>query len=85
MQQSSWATADIVGFEVIDEIYGTLGTLVDVLPTGANDVLVVKPAAEGRQEYMVPALKTVVKNVDLAEKKIFVVLPAGLKELYEGL
>jgi ribosomal 30S subunit maturation factor RimM len=48
-------------------------------------VLVVKPVAEGRQEYMIPALKTVVKIVDLAAKKIFVVLPAGLKELYEEL
>jgi ribosomal 30S subunit maturation factor RimM len=34
---------------------------------------------------MIPALKTVVKRVDIAAKKIFVVLPAGLKELYEGL
>jgi 16S rRNA processing protein RimM len=85
VQQTSWATADIVGFEVIDEKQGALGTLVDVLPTGANDVLVVKPQSEGKQEYMVPALKTVVKNVDLAAKKIFVALPAGLKELYEEL
>lgn len=85
MDQTSWVTAEIVGFEVIDEQHGPLGTLVDVLPTGANDVLVVKPAAEGAQEYMVPALKTVVKKVDLAEKKIYVALPAGLKELYEEL
>ena len=62
-----------------------LGSLVDVIGTGANDVLVVKPLSEGKQEYMIPALKTVVKRVDIAAKKIFVVLPAGLKELYEGL
>jgi 16S rRNA processing protein RimM len=85
VEQTSWATADIVGFEVIDEQHGSLGTLMDVLPTGANDVLVVKPPREGAQEYMVPALKSVVKTVDLVGKKIFVVLPAGLKELYEEL
>jgi len=85
VEQTAWATKDIAGFEVIDEQQGPLGTLVDVLGTGANDVLVVKPVAEGRQEYMIPALKTVVKIVDLAAKKIFVVLPAGLKELYEEL
>ena len=85
MERTAWATAEIVGFEVIDEQHGTLGTLMDVLPTGANDVLVVKPVTEGKQEYMVPALKSVVKKVDLEEKKIYVVLPAGLKELYEEL
>ena len=85
MEQNAWATKDIAGCEVIDEQHGSLGTLIDVIGTGANDVLVVKPAVEGKQEYMIPALKTVVKSVDLSARKIYVVLPAGLKELYEEL
>ena len=70
---------------MIDAQHGLLGVLVDVLPTGANDVLVVCPPTAGKQELMIPALKSVVQKIDLTARKIYVVLPAGLKELYDEL
>lgn len=55
-----------------------LGTLEEILTTGANDVYVVR--AEGTREILIPALKTVVRRVDLAGKEIRVELPPGLRD-----
>ncbi|HWQ71544.1 MAG TPA: ribosome maturation factor RimM [Desulfitobacteriaceae bacterium] len=54
-----------------------LGTIVRVIQTGANDVYLVK-GSQG--EICIPALKSVVKNVDVTEKRMEVVLPPGLLE-----
>lgn len=52
-----------------------LGTLTKVLSTGANDVYFVQ---SNDREILVPALKTVVKNVDVPGKRMDVILPPGL-------
>lgn len=52
-----------------------LGTLTKVLETGANDVYLV---SSEEREILVPALKTVVKNVDVPGKRMDVILPPGL-------
>ena len=57
-----------------------LGVLEDVFGTHANDVFVVR---NGEREYLVPALKSVVLEVSLSEKKIRVRLPQGLRDIYE--
>lgn len=57
-----------------------LGVLEDVFGTKANDVFVVR---NGEREYLVPALKSVVLEVLLSEKKITVRLPQGLRDIYE--
>ena len=56
------------------------GTLTEVLQPGSNDVYVVK---EGKREILIPALKTVIKEVDLEKGRMEVELPDGLLELYE--
>ncbi|WP_406678297.1 ribosome maturation factor RimM [Moorella sp. ACPs] len=53
-----------------------LGTLTEVLTTGANDVYVVK--GTGKKEILIPALKDVVRKIDLARREITVALPPGL-------
>ncbi len=54
---------DIVGLKVYDEAGGYLGTVGDVLATGANDVYIVDQ--EGRQPLLIPALKEVVREIDV--------------------
>lgn len=56
-------TFDIIGCEVFDGST-KLGTVTDVLKTGSNDVLVV----DGKN--LIPALKSVVRSIDIAAKKI---------------
>lgn len=58
-------TFDIIGCEVFDG-NGKIGTVTDVLKTGANDVFEV----DGK--ILIPALKSVVKEIDIAAKKILV-------------
>jgi 16S rRNA processing protein RimM len=66
----------LLGSSVVDESGRTLGTLTEILTTGANDVYVVEDQ-EGR-ELLLPAIRDVVLEVDLARKEIRVHLIPGL-------
>ncbi len=70
-------------FDLIDcKVYeqeAYLGIVTDVLETGSNDVYVVKD--ENEKELLIPALGWVVLSVDIANKKIQVQLPKGLRDL----
>ena len=80
----TWKVSDITGCEVIDEAGQKIGVLIDVLPSKANDVWVIRTDTVKSGELLLPALKDVVKKVDIAAKKITVSIPAGLKEVFEG-
>ena len=71
---------DLAGCRVMTTSGECLGELVDVWPSGGNDIFVVQ---SGTRELLIPALKTVVHKIDLSEKLIEVTLPAGLREIYE--
>jgi 16S rRNA processing protein RimM len=78
MSEQVYLVKDLVGCRVVTVQGDELGLLRDVLPTGGNDVYVVN---EGAAEVLVPALKSVVKNVDIAGKVIQVDLPEGLRPI----
>ncbi len=63
---------DIVGLKVYDEAGDYIGTVTDVLHTGSNDVYVAE--REGERPVLIPALKEVVKAIDVAGGKITVKL-----------
>ena len=65
----------IVGLQVLTTAGEDLGTVEEVLSTGANDVYVV-PGPRG--EVLIPALKTVIRTIDLATGQLIVELPPGL-------
>lgn len=75
LPEGSFFVCDMIGLPVYDEEKGLLGKITDVLNTGSNDVYVVK---NNEKEILVPALKTVVKKIDMDEGKILVNLPEGL-------
>ena len=77
MSEQVYLVKDLVGCRVVTVQGEELGILKDVLPTGANDVYVV---GEGANEVLIPALKTVVKKIDIAGRRIDVDLPKGLRE-----
>jgi 16S rRNA processing protein RimM len=79
-----WKVADLAQSEVFDINGERLGILVDVLPTGGNDVWVIKTDLPRMPELLLPALNTVVREVDPDKKHIVVELPAGLKQIYES-
>ena len=55
-----------------------VGTINEIIETGANDVYGVKPASPDEQDVMVPALKDVIVGVDLEAGVMTVHLPEGL-------
>jgi 16S rRNA processing protein RimM len=83
LDKQTWNVSDIAGSAVFDEKGEFIGTLVDVLPTGGNDVWVIKSGLNSSGEILLPALKSVVKKIDVEAKKIYVEMPAGLREVFE--
>lgn len=63
----------IIGLDVIDEHGSVLGKVCDVLHTGSNDVYVVKLPNE--KEELLPAIDSVVKNIDVAAGRMIVKMP----------
>ncbi|MFZ5899003.1 MAG: ribosome maturation factor RimM [Bacillota bacterium] len=67
---------DIVGLEVFTVDGKPVGRVKDVLQTGANDVYVVD-GADGK-EVLIPALKHVVREIDIKGRRMRVDPPEGL-------
>ena len=67
---------ELIGFNVVDEDDNPLGTLTEVLGTGANDVYVVKD--EAGKELLLPAIPSVVLELDAGRRLIRVHLLEGL-------
>ena len=67
LDDGEFYTFDIIGCEVFDDT-GWLGVVTEVLKTGSNDVFQVS----GKTEILIPALKAVVKKIDVPNKKILV-------------
>ena len=70
---------DLLGCEVVTDSGETVGTLSDVLPTGSNDVYVVK--RDGKKDLLLPVIEQVVLDVNIEEKKITVNIMEGLEDL----
>ena len=64
------------GLSVYDEEKGFLGELTEVLGTGANDVYVVQSPEHG--EILLPAVKDVIREINLEKKIMRVRLLPGL-------
>lgn len=78
-KDKKWKVSEILGFEVFNQSGDRLGVLADVISTGSNDVWAVK---YDNEEILIPALKTIIKEVNVLRKKIFVTLPAGYEDIY---
>jgi 16S rRNA processing protein RimM len=62
---------DLMGLKVVHRDGTELGTIKDMLETGAHDVMVVKSEQDGEQERLIPFVKDdVVISVDLNEKQV---------------
>ncbi len=67
---------EIIGLEVYDENNIFLGKVENVISTGSNDVYVVKN--KDKEELFIPAIREVVKNVNLEKKRITIKMVDGL-------
>ncbi len=67
---------ELLGLEVVTEEGEVLGELVEILETGANDVYIVR-SPEGR-EVLLPAIREVIREVNVPEGRMVVRLLPGL-------
>ncbi|MBL4861501.1 MAG: 16S rRNA processing protein RimM [Crocinitomicaceae bacterium] len=70
---------EVVGFKVIDESYGDVGTLEQVIDLKVNPLLQVM---SGEKEVLIPLIEGVVTKVDREKKELHVRAPEGLIDLY---
>ena len=68
--------ADLIDLEVVTDEGKVLGTLTDVIETGANDVYAVK-TPEGK-EILLPAIRDCILDVNVDEKRMTVHVMEGL-------
>lgn len=76
LPKNSYFIVDLIGIKVVTEQNEELGTLVDIFKTGSNDVYVVKD--DFGKQILLPAIKSVIKKVDVENRIMIVNLIEGL-------
>lgn len=76
LPSGSYYQHDIVGLQVYTLEQKLIGTITDILVTGSNDVYIIK-APDGRQ-HMIPAIKEIVKQIDLIRHVMYIEPMKGL-------
>lgn len=70
---------EVVGFRVIDDEYGDIGTIASVIEYPAQPLFQIM---KGDTEILVPVIDQVILKVDRKEKTIYIHAPNGLINLY---
>ncbi|AEE96257.1 ribosome maturation factor RimM [Mahella australiensis] len=75
LPEGSYYVGDIIGCRVytVDGVY--LGEVKEVLPTGSNDVYDV---VDGQKQVLIPAIKDVIKTIDIEGERIVIEPMEGL-------
>ncbi len=77
LQKDEYYISDLIGLSVVSDEGEDLGSLFDVMTTGANDVYVLHtPSGE---EILLPAIRECILNVDIEAGKMEVHLLEGLR------
>jgi 16S rRNA processing protein RimM len=76
LEEGRYYIVDMLGIEVYTDEGKKLGILDDIFNTGSNDVYVIKD--ELGKQILLPAIKEVIKQVNIENKKMIVHLIPGL-------
>jgi len=79
LEADSYYWSDLIGISVFTTEGEHLGVVEQIIPTGANDVYVVKtPPGHAVKEILLPAIASVVIEIDVPGRRMRVQLPEGL-------
>ncbi len=78
LKKDEYFIADLIGLSVVTDEGNALGSLKDVMQTGANDVYVIE--LEDGKEVLFPAIKECILNIDMEAQKILVHVMPGLMD-----
>ena len=81
LPEGRYFIADLIGLTVVDDERGELGSIKDIINSGASDIIIVK--RKGKNELLIPYLNAIVYEVDIPGGAMKVKLPEGLYEIYE--
>jgi 16S rRNA processing protein RimM len=70
---------DVIGFTVVDEALGELGTVENFYELPQQDVLAMRYQG---QEVLIPVVDELISHADMEARKIHVTLPEGLLDVY---
>ena len=73
LEKDEYFIADLIGMDVISDEGEQLGTISDVLQTGANDVYVI--SSKGQKDLLLPAIHECVLDVNVEEQQIKLLPP----------
>jgi 16S rRNA processing protein RimM len=76
LQEGEYYHHQIIGLNVISDDGQRLGTLSQIITTGANDVYVVR--TETGPDILLPAIESVILDIDIVKGLVRVKLPPGL-------
>ena len=76
LEEDTYYIKDLIGLDVYLENNELFGKIKDVFQTGANDVYVIQTVDS--KEVLIPAIKSVVKDVDIVGNKMIIELMEGL-------
>lgn len=76
LPKDTYFIADLIGLSVYTDEGILLGTVNDIYNSGANDIYVVKD--EQGKQVLLPAIKEVIKQIDMEQEKIIVHIIKGL-------
>ena len=76
LEKDTYYWNDIIGLLVYTSDDNYIGRVESIIQTGANDIYVVKD--EKNNEVLIPAIESVVLNIDVIQKIMKVNLPEGL-------
>lgn len=79
LPENTFYIFELVGMAVYTVAGDNLGVIRDIIQTGSNDVYVIKSPAG--KDILIPALKHVVKEINVEEKKMVVEPLPGLLEI----
>jgi 16S rRNA processing protein RimM len=82
LEEGQFYYHDIIGYTVIDEIQGTLGTIATVYTQAHQDLIAMNYKGA---EVLIPVSDEHVKGTDNNKKELYVNLPEGLVEMYTEL
>ena len=77
LPENSYYLFDLEGMDVYSNNGDYIGKISEVYQTGANDVYEVK---NNKNSYLIPAIKDVVKSVNVQDKKMIINVIEGLLE-----
>jgi len=75
LDEDTYYWFELIGLEVYTTEEEYLGRIASIMPTGSNDVYVVR---DKKKEVLIPALESVVVEINLEHKRMQVNLPEGL-------